>query len=122
MKLMIVDDSNVIRSRIARIASNHRSIKITEIKTVPDGIQAIETAQQLNPDVVTMDLTMPQMDGLETIYRLMKNHPDIKILVISAMDDKTTAIRALQLGAIGFLGKPFSDEELLLAFLDITEA
>lgn len=122
MKLMIVDDSNVIRSRIARIASNHKNINITEIKTAGDGIRALETAAQMDPEIVTMDLTMPQMDGLETIARLVKSHPRIKILVISAMDDKTTAIQALQLGAVGFVGKPFSDEELLLAFLDVMEA
>ena len=74
-----------------------------------------DRARQASPDLVTMDLTMPEMDGLACIPALLAAHPRTRILVISALDDKSTAIRALRLGAHGFLPKPFTDEALQLA-------
>jgi two-component system chemotaxis response regulator CheY len=59
-----------------------------------------------------MDLTMPEMDGNECVEQLVQRDPDIRILVISALADKTTAIDALERGASGFLCKPFSDRQL----------
>lgn len=65
--------------------------------------------------MVTMDLTMPQVDGVEAIKEIMKIAPETHILVISALADKATAIEALTLGANGFLCKPFSEHELSAA-------
>ena len=120
MRLMIVDDSNTIRSRILRIVRKYKDSNIEIVGLAPDGQQALQIARKALPDVVTMDLTMPQMDGIEAISRLIQLNPDIKILV-SALDDKATAIVALRLGACGFLPKPFTDEELMLALLDVSE-
>lgn len=64
------------------------------------------------PNVVTMDLTMPEVDGVEAIESIMAIAPETHILVISALADKATAIKALSLGANGFLCKPFTQEEL----------
>jgi two-component system chemotaxis response regulator CheY len=69
-----------------------------------------------------MDLTMPEMDGIECIGALLKELPKTNILVVSALSDKSTAIHALRLGARGFVAKPFSDDELKLALLDVMEA
>jgi two-component system, chemotaxis family, chemotaxis protein CheY len=66
---------------------------------------------------VTMDLTMPGMDGLGCIPELLAAHPRAGILVVSALTDKSTAIRALRLGAHGFLPKPFDDDALQIALL-----
>ncbi|CAK7021765.1 response regulator transcription factor [Saezia sanguinis] len=121
MRLMIVDDSNTIRSRILRIVRKYKDSNIEIVGLAPDGQQALQIARKALPDVVTMDLTMPQMDGIEAISRLIQLNPDIKILVVSALDDKATAIVALRLGACGFLPKPFTDEELMLALLDVSE-
>lgn len=122
MRLLIVDDSNVIRSRITRIIKANTNLNIKVVGSAGNGINALDIALQTEPDVVTMDLTMPKMDGLESIKRLLAMYPKIKIIVISALDDKSTAIKAIRLGACGFLPKPFSDEELLLALLDATDA
>ena len=109
MKLMIVDDSNVIRRKIERSAYiGHLEV----IGMAPDGISAVKLCQQTNPDLVTMDLTMPHMDGIECIEQLISIKPDLLILVVSALADKATAIEALKKGAHGFLCKPFSEEEL----------
>ncbi|KQW00417.1 response regulator transcription factor [Rhizobacter sp. Root1221] len=115
MKLLVVDDSNMVRSRIARIVQGGTLGSVTLVGMARDGVEALRAASQVSPDVVTMDLTMPEMDGLACIPALLAAHPRTRILVISALDDKSTAIRALRLGAHGFLPKPFTDEALQLA-------
>lgn len=111
-RLMIVDDSNIIRNRIQRI---YNSNEFTLVATASNGAEALEKFDVHRPDVVTMDLTMPQMDGLECIEKIVAIDPDVRILVVSALSDKATGIEALSLGASGFLCKPFSDEELVEA-------
>ena len=115
MKLLVVDDSNMVRSRIARIVQGGALGAVTLVGMARDGAEALRAARQASPDLVTMDLTMPEMDGLACIPALLAAHPRTRILVISALDDKSTAIRALRLGAHGFLPKPFPDEALQLA-------
>ena len=119
MKLLIVDDSNIIRSRIARIALHPRLQGISIVGLAKNGLEAVELARRAPPDVVTMDLTMPEMDGIACITALMAEKPKLNILVVSALGDKTTAIAALKKGARGFLHKPFSDEQLVEALLEI---
>ena len=109
LKLMIVDDSNIIRSRIDRTLTQHN---MTVVATAANGEDAVQLFKMTRPDVVTMDLTMPRMDGLESIRALHKLNPDAHILVVSALADKTTAIQALKEGAQGFLCKPFSESDL----------
>lgn len=111
-KLMIVDDSNIIRNRIQRA---YDATVFTIVATASNGLDALEKFQQFQPTVITMDLTMPYMDGLECIQKIVSLNPDVRILVISALSDKATGIEALSLGASGFLCKPFSEEELVEA-------
>lgn len=108
MKLLIVDDSLVIRNKIGRCLLS----RFTKIYRAADGQQAIEIAQRVYPDIVTMDLTMPNMGGVETVESLLEFAPKTAILVVSALADKATAIEALTKGANGFLCKPFSDMQL----------
>jgi len=107
-RIMIVDDSNVIRNRISRGSG---TMDFEVVASAANGEEAIALYRQHHPDVVTMDLTMPKMDGLECIYQLTSLDENANILVVSALSDKATGIKALQLGARGFLYKPFSDEE-----------
>ena len=109
LKLMIVDDSNIIRSKITRTLSQHH---MEVVATASNGEEAISLFARTTPDVVTMDLTMPRMDGLECIRALRKLNSRVHILVVSALADKATAIQALKEGAQGFLCKPFSESNL----------
>lgn len=111
-KLMIVDDSNIIRNRIQRAYDSDHFMLVA---TATNGADAVEKFKIHRPDVITMDLTMPQMDGLECIKKIVALDDDVRILVVSALSDKATGIRALALGAGGFLCKPFSEEELVQA-------
>jgi two-component system chemotaxis response regulator CheY len=119
MKLLIVDDSAIIRSRIARVLSDPRLNSIQVIGMARNGVEALALFVQHLPELVTMDLTMPEMDGIDCTERMVALRPDCNILVISALSDKATALKALKKGARGFLYKPFSDEELIEAFLEL---
>jgi two-component system chemotaxis response regulator CheY len=117
---MIVDDSNMIRTRISRVVQSGGLSGIAVVGLARNGAEAIRIARATQPDVVTMDLTMPEMDGIECITALLRMQPKTNILVVSALNDKSTAIAALKLGARGFVSKPFTDDELKLALLDVT--
>lgn len=121
MRLLIVDDSNMIRSRISRVVQNGGLAHVALVGLARNGAEALRIARSTLPDVVTMDLTMPEMDGVECIGQMLRILPKTNILVVSALSDKSTAIAALKLGARGFLAKPFTDDELKMALLDVTE-
>ena len=78
-----------------------------------NGLEAIHQARQHRPDLVTMDLTMPEMDGPACLEALRTVLPGARILVVSALSDRSTALRAMARGAHGFLLKPFSDEQMV---------
>ena len=95
-KLMIVDDSNIMRRRIER-SQQFEALEL--VGTAADGIEALDLFKRTDPDVVTMDITMPHMDGIECIARLVAMKPSIRILVVSALADKATAVEAMERGA-----------------------
>jgi two-component system chemotaxis response regulator CheY len=116
LKLLIVDDSNVIRRRIERCQHIDR---LEVVGLASNGVAAIEEFRRTDPDVVTMDITMPQMDGIECVERLVSMKPNVLILVVSALADKATAVEAMEKGANGFLNKPFTDRQLNDALLEL---
>jgi two-component system chemotaxis response regulator CheY len=115
-KLMIVDDSNIMRRRIER-SQNFEELEL--VGSAGNGVEALELFKKTDPDVVTMDLTMPRMDGIECIGKLVAMKPAIRILVISALADKATAVEAMEKGANGFLNKPFTDRQLNEAIAEL---
>jgi len=116
LRLMIVDDSNLIRRRIERTQSLP---ELAVVGSAGNGEEALEVFRRTDPDLVTMDLTMPEMDGIECIAHLVRLKPEVRILVISALADKATAIDAIEKGASGFLHKPFTDRQLNEALLEL---
>jgi len=109
LKLMIVDDSNLIRRRIERSQQIER---LEVVGSASNGREAVDLFRRVRPDVVTMDLTMPEMDGIECVEELVALNPEVLILVVSALADKATAVEAIEKGANGFLCKPFTDRQL----------
>jgi two-component system, chemotaxis family, chemotaxis protein CheY len=116
MKLLIVDDSNIMRRRIER-SQQFEDLEV--VGTAANGIEAIELFSKTSPDMVTMDITMPQMDGIQCIEKLVGMKPSVRILVISALADKATAVEAMEKGANGFLNKPFTDRQLNEALAEL---
>ena len=118
LKLMIVDDSNIIRRRIERSQQIER---LSVVGSAANGREAIDLFERTDPDVVTMDLTMPEMDGIECVERLVARKPEVLILVVSALADKATAVEAIRKGANGFLCKPFTDRQLNDALAELLQ-
>lgn len=119
LRLLIVDDSNIMRRRIER--SQH-FVELQVVGNAADGLEAIELFGRTDPDVVTMDITMPHMNGIQCIEELVRLKPTIRILVISALADKATAIEAMEKGANGFLNKPFTDRQLNEAIAELMQS
>ena len=118
MKMMVVDDSLVMRRQI------ERSITITcvsKIIAASNGKEAVELYKKEQPELVTMDLTMPELDGVEAVKQIVAINPSVRILVVSALADKLTAIKAIEQGARGFLCKPINDDLLNNALNEILE-
>ena len=109
LRMLIVDDSNIIRRRIER---SQQIDRLEVVGSAANGVEAVALFRRTNADVVTMDLTMPEMDGIECVEQLVGINPDVLILVISALADKATALEAIERGANGFLCKPFTDLQL----------
>lgn len=109
-QVLVVDDSMIIRNKISRLPT---SAGYNIVDSAKNGKEAIQKCVQYYPDIITLDLTMPGMDGLQAIPKLIEIKPNVLILVISALSDQATGLEALELGASGFLNKPFTDEQLL---------
>ena len=118
LKLMIVDDSALIRKRIARDIDRK---KFELVAIAQNGEEALSFFHKFRPELITMDLTMPMLDGIECIERLIELDPNIQILVVSALSDQATGMEALEKGANGFLIKPFSEYEISNALDIISE-
>jgi len=116
MKLLIVDDSLIMRRAIERTLVSER---FEEIRLASNGHLAVEEFKSFRPDVVTMDITMPDMDGLTAVDLILKIDSSAIILVVSALADKPTAVEAVRRGASGFLLKPITVQGLQAAIDDI---
>lgn len=116
MKLLIVDDSLIVRNAIER---NVRHPGITEIFQADNGIVALQIFYQVRPELVTMDLTMPHLDGIACLQEIQNSGRPASILVISAINSHRTAMEAVARGACGFLVKPFTPPELTDAINDL---
>ena len=121
MRLLIVDDANAIRHQIARSVelANARAAVAYDIETAVDGLDAMRKFESFDPDGVTLDITMPEMDGLQCVSAVIRKKPVTKILVISALADRPSAVEAVKRGAQGFLLKPFSSDELHLELREL---
>ena len=109
MKLLIVDDSAMIRHKIEQ-SLKHPDIIVAG--SAGNGQQALQECKRLLPDVVTLDLAMPVMGGVECVEHILRIKPDTLILIVSALADQATALNAIKKGANGFLAKPFTVEAL----------
>lgn len=111
-KIMAVDDSRVVLAEMAK------ALKETEVEIIyscRSGEEAISSYESVQPDLVTMDIVMPGMDGLEASREILSRWPDAKILMVSSLAYDDTIEAAASIGAKGFLFKPFGQDELVKA-------
>lgn len=116
MRLLVVDDSLVVRNAVARgVVPGIEA----EVLKAADGREAVDLFADFRPQLVTMDLTMPHMDGLEAISAVLALEPKTSILVISALNSQAIALEAIRRGACGFLTKPFTEREVREALVQL---
>ncbi len=108
IKVIVIDDSALIRALLKEIINQQPDMEV--IGAAPDPIVAREMIRSLNPDIITLDVEMPKMDGLDFLERLMRLRPT-PVLMISTLTERgsETALRALELGAVDFIAKPKLD-------------
>src|SRR5574343_1410985 len=108
IKVLIVDDSALMRSLLTEMVSLAPDLEV--VGAAPDAPTAREMIKVLNPDVVTLDVQMPKMDGIEFLERLMRLRPTPVVMVSSFTEaGSETTLKALELGAVDFIGKPRGD-------------
>jgi len=111
-RVLVCDDAIFMRTMIADILSGAGYEVVGEAET---GLQAIERYRALNPDLVTMDIVMPDMGGIDAVREIVRQDPNAKILMCSAMGQQALVVEAIQAGAKDFVVKPFQPSRVLEA-------
>lgn len=111
LRILLADDHDVVRKGIAALLCREPDVEI--VGQASNGRQAVELAKQLRPDLILMDMTMPEMDGLEATRILQRENPEIKIIALSMHDKRDMAEHMIKAGAMLYLNKSDAFEELL---------
>jgi DNA-binding NarL/FixJ family response regulator len=117
IRVLIVDDHPLFRDGLAGLLATVPDVEV--VGSVGDGDQAVHHALRLSPDVVLMDLNLPGVPGLEAIRRIAAAGSGIAVLVITMVDDDSTVLTALQVGARGYLLKGAAQEDVLAAIRSV---
>lgn len=113
IRVLVADDHKVVRDGIASMLSLLPGIEVAG--AAADGVEAIRLSLATGPDVVLMDLSMPNCDGVEATRRIVQERPGIRVVVLTAYSDDESVTRALRAGALGFLTKDAGAEEIFRA-------
>ena len=115
-RILIVDDSLLARNNLKSILQNGEHKVVGE---AVDGEQAVDQYLQLKPDIVTMDITMPKVNGIESLKRIIADDPEARVIMISALGQGGKILEALNSGARHYLSKPFESEKVLEAISEV---
>lgn len=113
IKVLLVDDHPLVLDGISARLEGEQSLEVVGMAN--DGKQALEQAEQLNPDVVLMDISMPVMTGFEATEHFRQQQPEVKVLILSMHDDREYILKLIKCGASGYVLKDVSSSELITA-------
>ena len=113
---LVVDDAIFMRTVLKKMLTE---AQFTVVGEASNGVQAIEMAKQLQPDIVTLDITMPEMDGIEAIKKILEVSPKTNIIMCSAMGQHSRVVEAIKAGAKDFVVKPFEKARVLQAIYNV---
>jgi len=119
IKVLVVDDHALFRRGITAVLANQKNLEV--VGEASDGLEAIEKAEAIVPDIVLMDLNMPHCSGLEATQALQTKMPQVNILVLTVSDNEADLFAAVKFGAKGYILKNTEPEELIQAILHITQ-
>lgn len=108
-KILVTDDAAFMRMMLKNMLAEAGH----EVIEAGNGLEAIEQYEMHKPDAVTMDITMPEMEGIEAVRELIKRDPNARIVMCSAMGQQTMVVDAIQAGARGFIVKPFQKDKVI---------
>jgi two-component system, chemotaxis family, chemotaxis protein CheY len=110
-KILIVDDAEFLRVRISKMLVGDGY----EVAEAENGLKAIEKFQEIHPDLVLMDITMPEMDGLTALKQIRGIDPKAKVIMLTALGQESVVLEAIKSGARDFVVKPFERDRVLSA-------
>lgn len=116
--VLVVDDAAFMRLSIKQILEAHGHVMIAE---AADGKEAILKYTEFKPDITILDITMPEMSGLEALAHIKEKDPKAKVVICSALGQQEQLAKAIQLGAKDFIVKPFEPERMIAALNQVLE-
>jgi two-component system chemotaxis response regulator CheY len=111
-KVLIVDDAPVVRLLLKSVLERHGFQVVGEAS---NGNEALDSYKELSPDLVTMDITMPEADGIQGVKNILSFDPNAKIIMITAIDQRKYLLEAIKAGATDYIVKPFEDDRVISA-------
>jgi two-component system, NarL family, response regulator LiaR len=119
IRILVVEDQAVVRDGIVAILALQPDVVV--VGQAEDGIQAVKLVKETQPDVILLDLVMPRQDGITTIPKILEVLPDARILVLTSFADSERVFMAIKAGAIGYLLKDDTREQLMQAIHDVSK-
>lgn len=117
LRILIVDDHAIVREGQRALIETEPDMEV--VGEAPDGIQAVEMAHSLQPDVILLDLVMPRKGGLEAIREIKEQDPKARILVLTSFAEDENVYAAIKAGAQGYLMKDASPQDILVAIREV---
>jgi NarL family two-component system response regulator LiaR len=117
IRILVVDDHSIVREGLCAMLESKPGIRV--IGDAADGEEAIQKAQALRPDVILMDLKMPNKDGISAIYDIIELQPEARILVLSSFSEEDQIVESLHAGARGYILKDAKPDELIQAIYKV---
>jgi DNA-binding NarL/FixJ family response regulator len=111
IRVLLVDDSAAVRNGLSDLLSAVPGLRVVGVAA--DGLSAVEVANAVQPDVVLMDLSMPEVDGVEATRRILADRPETNVVVLTAFSEQPRIFAALDAGAVGYLLKDAEPDELI---------
>lgn len=117
IRILISDDHTIVREGLRALFATEPGIEV--VGEAADGVEAVDKARALRPDVILLDMVMPRKDGLEAIAGIMRDNPGARILVLTSFAEDEKVFPAIKAGALGYLLKDASPQELLQAIRNV---
>ena len=116
-RVLIVDDQTLFRSGLARLLDGDDRVSV--IGEAGDGVEAVQKVSTLKPDIVLMDLRMPNLDGIEATRNIVAEHPEVRVLILTTFEADNHVIQALKVGASGYILKDSQPDAIVSSILAV---